>query len=118
MHQSVTQQYESAFALYDALVLPTTPFTAPRLFDREKATTWETVSSTFGQTLNTMQFNLTGHPAMSLPIGLAPAMGGTDDIVKLPVSMQLVAKLHGERHLLEIGYAFEQAYDWRCEREG
>ena len=95
------------------MLLPSVPFTAPPLFNRDEATAWHVMAATFGQTLNTMQFNLTGHPAMSLPTGLSPDMSGNDSDIKLPVSVQLVGPMHGERSILEFGFAFEQAYDWK-----
>lgn len=62
--------------------------------------------------MNTAQFNLTGHPAMALPIGFLP---DPDTGVKLPASMQIVGPLHGERKVLEVGYAYEKAFDWKME---
>ncbi|CAH0056943.1 unnamed protein product [Clonostachys solani] len=108
----VTQEYEKVFKDVDALVLPSVPWTAPKLFDRETATSMDQISSTFGQTLNTMQFNLTGHPAMSIPTGLAKDKTKSSDHL-LPLSVQLVARLHGEETLLRIGYAYEKAFDWK-----
>jgi len=49
----------------------------------------------------TMLFNLTGHPAISVPCGL-----GADG---LPLGLQLVAPLHGDLDLLHAAEAFEQA---------
>ncbi|KAF7539427.1 hypothetical protein G7054_g2153 [Neopestalotiopsis clavispora] len=107
------EEYERLFETYDVLLLPAVPFTAPPLFDREKASVWEVMSSTFGQTLNTMQFNLTGHPAMSVPTGLRMDMSGASSTTKLPVAAQLVGPLHGESAILEFGHALEQSYNWR-----
>jgi amidase len=109
----VRREYEDLLRTYDALLLPSVPFTAPPLFDREQASTWEVVSSTFGQTLNTLQFNLTGHPAMTFPTGMRADMSGKDADLMLPVGMQLVSRLHGESTLLQLGYAFEKAFDWK-----
>jgi amidase len=109
----VREEYERLFETYDVLLLPTVPFTAPPLFDRERASVWEVMSSTFGQTLNTMQFNLTGHPAMSVPTGLQVDMSGASSQTKLPVGAQLVGPLYGESAVLEFGYALEQSYNWR-----
>ncbi|KAK9770820.1 putative Amidase domain-containing protein [Seiridium cardinale] len=108
------EDYERFFEVWDVLLLPTVPFTAPPLFDREKASVWETMSSTFGQTLNTLQFNLTGHPAMSVPTGLRVDMSGISPDTKLPVGVQLVGPLHAENTVLEFGYALEQSYDWKA----
>lgn len=114
----MTRQYEALFQTYDVLFLPATPFTAPRLYDRDTATPFEKISATFGQTLNTMQFNVTGHPALSLPTGFRRDMSGHDPSVRLPVSVQLVSGLHQDANLLRVGYAYEQAYDWKEGPEG
>jgi aspartyl-tRNA(Asn)/glutamyl-tRNA(Gln) amidotransferase subunit A len=53
----------------------------------------------------TAPFNLTGLPALSLPCGF------TSD--GLPIGLQMVARPWGEARLLQAGYAFEQATDWR-----
>ena len=50
--------------------------------------------------MRTLPFNLTGHPALAVPIGLA---GG------LPVGMQLVARAGDEALACRIGTAFERA---------
>jgi aspartyl-tRNA(Asn)/glutamyl-tRNA(Gln) amidotransferase subunit A len=50
----------------------------------------------------TRLFSLTGHPALSLPMGL------TDD--GLPIGLQLVSKYNYESLLIRAGFAFEQAY--------
>lgn len=73
----------------------------------------EQISATFGQTLNTMQFNLTGHPAMTIPTGLRRDMTENNPEVWLPVSVQIVGPLHGEGRILKFGYAYEQSFDWR-----
>ncbi|PTN46087.1 hypothetical protein DAI43_31530, partial [Achromobacter xylosoxidans] len=49
----------------------------------------------------TMLFNLTGHPAVSVPCGL-----GQDG---LPIGLQLVAPCHADLQLLQAAEAYEQA---------
>ena len=56
----------------------------------------------------TIPFNLTGHPALSVPCGFAS--GG------LPVAMQLVGKAFDERMLFRIGHAYEQHTEWHTRR--
>jgi amidase len=68
-----------------------------------------------GIALNTAQFNLTGNPAMALPIGFLNDLSGEDGSVRLPVSMQIVGPLYGEDKVLKAGYAFERMWDWRKE---
>lgn len=111
----MSRAYEAVFKTYDVLLLPTVPFTAPRLYDRNKATAWESIVSTSGLGLNTVQFNLTGHPALSVPTSVVPDMNGDDPSIRLPVAAQLVGPLHGEQKILEFAYALERSYDWMNE---
>jgi aspartyl-tRNA(Asn)/glutamyl-tRNA(Gln) amidotransferase subunit A len=50
----------------------------------------------------TSLFNLTGHPALSIPCGLS-----TKDT--LPIGLQLVSKKHREDLLIKVGYSFEES---------
>jgi amidase len=52
----------------------------------------------------THPFNVTGHPALSLPLGVSPE--------GLPVGVQLVARLGREDLLLRAGSALEAALPW------
>lgn len=52
----------------------------------------------------TIPFNLTGHPALSVPCGFAE--GG------LPVGMQLIAKAFDEQMLFRAGHTYEQHTEW------
>jgi aspartyl-tRNA(Asn)/glutamyl-tRNA(Gln) amidotransferase subunit A len=51
----------------------------------------------------TMPFNMTGHPAISLPCGF-----GSDG---LPIGIQLVGQFRGDAELLRASALFETAYD-------
>ena len=51
-------------------------------------------------------FNLTGQPAISLPLGMS-ASG-------LPIGVQFVARFGREDLLLRLASAFEQAMPWRA----
>ncbi|KAK9358831.1 hypothetical protein V1504DRAFT_459941 [Lipomyces starkeyi] len=53
-------------------------------------------------TINTAPFNISGNPAMSLPIAM-----------KLPVGMQIVGKSFGELDIYKVAYAWEQSFDWK-----
>jgi aspartyl-tRNA(Asn)/glutamyl-tRNA(Gln) amidotransferase subunit A len=50
---------------------------------------------------NTMPFNMTGHPAISLPCGF--------DQEGMPLGLQLVGPLRGDRELLQVAALFEMA---------
>ncbi len=70
------------------------------------ATDEEVMSVAFGNTFNTCQFNATGHPAMSIPVGLR------DD---LPIGMMLVGRYFAESEIYKLAYAYEQSVDWEKE---
>ena len=110
----VSREYEALLSEYDALITPTVSSTAPKLVPRE-AGLLEQWKADQGIALNTAQFNLTGNPAMALPIGFLPDLSGADENVKLPVSMQIVGPLHREDKILKVGYAYEKMFDWRKE---
>jgi len=52
----------------------------------------------------TLPFNITGHPAMTVPCGF-----GADG---LPIGLQLVGRLHDEITLLRIGALYEATERW------
>ena len=65
--------------------------------------------------------NLTGHPSMTLPVGLAPPM--SDDIqsdadqdVLLPIGMMLMGKAFDECALFKVAGAYERSVDWKTVR--
>jgi amidase len=51
-----------------------------------------------------MQFDMTGHPALSVPCGM---------IEGLPVGMMLVGRHLEEATLYKAAHALEQACDWK-----
>lgn len=103
-------EYNKALSQVDLLVAPTTPFVAPPHGPRE-GTPKDRVSSTFGVNTNTCPFNISGHPALSFPIGFLPAKESSSD--KLPVGMQIIGKYYDESTMYTAAYAWEQHCDWR-----
>ncbi len=87
---------------WDAILLPTTPTTAP-LRDGEDA-----VAAAARLTVYTSPFNLTGLPAISIPCGF--------DTSGLPIGLQLVARPWAEARLLRIARAYECATRWHERR--
>lgn len=87
--------FDAAVAPYDALLLPTTPVTAP---PREGESA---VALAARLTALTSPFNLTGLPAVSVPCGIA-----SDG---LPVGLQLVGRRWDEDTLLRAARAYEAA---------
>ena len=62
----------------------------------------------------TYPFNLTGHPALSLPCGISAA--------DLPIGLQLVGRWHEDHYLLDVAQALEASLDlepwceYRCSK--
>lgn len=88
-----TEAVEHRLETYDALVTPTTPMTAPAFGEI-------TTDDDFARTVaNTVPFNVTGHPALSVPL--------TDD--EAPVGLQFVGEWDDERTLVTLGKVIERA---------
>lgn len=101
--------YENIFEKYDVVVMPTTPVVAPR--NGKRGMPLESLQPSMGLTTNTAIFNVTGHPAMSLPVGFAPAKD--DAQIQLPVGMQIVGGLWQESKVFRAGHAWESQFDWK-----
>lgn len=95
--------YDAALEQVDCLLMPTTPHVAPALPDGDPSST-ESMAAAAAGTGNTSQFDVSHHPAVSVPCGR---------LGDLPVGMMLVGRHHDESTLYRIAYAFEQAWDWR-----
>jgi aspartyl-tRNA(Asn)/glutamyl-tRNA(Gln) amidotransferase subunit A len=89
---------EAALGASDALILPTLPIVAPPLGAAEIAMDdGSRLPVRSAMLRHTQLFNLTGHPAISLPIASAG----------LPVGLQLVGRLDRTAHLLSVAAACE-----------
>jgi aspartyl-tRNA(Asn)/glutamyl-tRNA(Gln) amidotransferase subunit A len=94
---------QEAFGRFDLLLTPTLPITAPRLEEREIVMAGKRGDVRPFLTQFTRAFNVTGHPALSLPGGLSSSSG-------LPIGMQLIGPPFGEETLLRLGHAYETAF--------
>ncbi|MFO1146755.1 MAG: amidase [Alsobacter sp.] len=95
--------YDAAFARYDLLLMPTLPCVATKLPGKD-APLEEIAARAFEMVGTTCPFDVTGHPAMSIPCGL---------VTGLPVGMMLVAKDYGESTIYQAASAFESCGDWK-----
>jgi len=94
----------AAFARFDVLLMPTLPleaFPIEQLHPTEIAGRPIRIHDAFPFT---HPFNLSGHPALSLPAGMTDA--------GLPAAVQLVGPRFREDLLLRLGRQFEQARPW------
>ena len=108
--RQLRDSYEAVFEQYDVIIMPTAPVVAPRHGTKDDSP-MDALKPSMGITINTAVFNVTGHPAMSIPVGVASSQ--TEPQVLLPVGMQIVGGLWKEGKVLRAGYAWEKAYDWR-----
>ncbi len=93
--------YDAAFANYDVLVMPATPMRATEL-PPAGAPVAEIVNRGIEMIGNACPFDVTGHPACSVPAGLT---GG------LPVGMMIVGRKFHDATVLRVARAFEAAVD-------
>ena len=92
-------RFEQAFSHIDALVLPTVTMLAPQLHEIEEHAS----PAYFSRYANFLDL-----PALALPVG--QSTGG------LPISVQLVGRKGGERHILDIGCAYQANTGWHLLR--
>jgi aspartyl-tRNA(Asn)/glutamyl-tRNA(Gln) amidotransferase subunit A len=102
---TLTHAVDAALEHCDALVLPTLPIVAPKLGENEVTFDVATggtqkLSARMALLRLTQLFNLTGHPAISLPI---PSDG-------LPVGLQLVGRRDETKRLLDVAAACERLF--------
>ena len=97
--RGVRAAYDGLLERVDVLLLPTTPMKAT-LLPRPGASRAESIAASFGSTPNTMVFDSTHHPALSLPCGTSEG---------LPIGMQLVGRRFEEATLYRAAQAFEES---------
>ncbi|HKV44362.1 MAG TPA: amidase [bacterium] len=94
------REVDDALRGVHAIVTPTMPFPAFSV-ETQNANPPET-------TWGTIPFNLSGHPALTVPCGFTAA--------GLPVGMQLVGRAFDEGALFQIAHEFERAAEWQARR--
>ena len=77
----------------------------PRIPD-DDAPIGEIVARALEMIANTSPFDVTGHPAMSLPCGKVDG---------LPVGAMLIGRHYAENTIYRVAHAYEQEVDWRTE---
>ena len=94
----VRRAYDEALESFDVLVMPTLPIVATPLVS--PADTRETyIARALEMIPNTAPFDISGHPAISVPAGLADG---------LPVGMMIVGKRFDDAACLRVADAFER----------
>ena len=96
------QQLAAVLAQVDVLLLPVQPRAAMSL--RAIASLGEQPQLIADLQRFTAPLNMSGHPSLTLPAGQTES--------GLPVGVQLVARMHGEAALCQVGAAFQRATRW------
>lgn len=96
--RKLSAAYDDALDSVDLLVMPTLPMKATSLPTADTPRE-ETIARALEMIPNTAPFDVSGHPAMTVPCGLSEG---------LPVGMMLVGKRWDEPTMLRAARAFEQ----------
>jgi len=99
LRRTLTDAVDAALQRYDALLTASTLIPAPR-FDANLS------PLAVAAVVQTIQFNVTGHPALSVPTDVTA--------VGLPVGVQLAGRAWDEATLLRIGRAVERLSGWEA----
>ncbi len=106
---TITRDVSAFFRSYDVLVTPTTASAPPLLGilnqNDPKLTPRDWLNKLFALVPFTPLFNMTGQPAISLPLGQSSE--------GLPIGVQLVARYGDEATLLRLAAQLEEALPWK-----
>jgi aspartyl-tRNA(Asn)/glutamyl-tRNA(Gln) amidotransferase subunit A len=102
--ETYRRDMNAIFAEVDAILTPATPVIAPAIGAVEISVDGITEPAGNAITRYTSFFNMTGHPAITLPCGMHSA--------GLPISAQLVGKHYGDEQLLGLASLIETDYDF------
>jgi aspartyl-tRNA(Asn)/glutamyl-tRNA(Gln) amidotransferase subunit A len=101
--RDVRNAFVKALKDVDVLVMPTTPLTAPG-FDEPNVTIGnKTIEVYAALSRNTIAFDSTGLPALSIPAGLSKD--------NMPVGVQIVSGPFEEEKILGVAFAYEPEYN-------
>lgn len=98
MRAALRSGYDRLLETVDILLMPTTPMKAHK-FNPDQSPE-ELVLAGWNMVANTAPFNMTGHPALSIPCGMSEG---------LPVGMMLVGKHFDDQTLLAVAEVYLQA---------
>ena len=102
LRRELRGKYDKVFEEFDVIIMPTLPMAATKLPERG-APLGEKIQRAFEMIGNTAPFNVTGHPAISVPCG--------KNSEGLPIGIQIVSKYYNEKTIYKIAYALEQKLD-------
>jgi len=97
----IKNDFEEAFNKIDLIVAPSMPCIAPELGQSEK-------SSMYGELMDLLSepSSVAGLPGISIPCGLCEGM---------PVGLQFIGKIFGEKNLIEVSNLFQEGTNFHKE---
>lgn len=104
LSRQLTADYDDALSEVDVLAMPTTPQTAHERV--EELSRLEAIDRALNMLPNTAPFDVTGHPAISVPAGTADG---------LPVGLMLVGRRFEDATVLGAAAAYEASVGWNLE---
>ena len=103
LRPALVKAYDDALAEYDVLVMPTVPFRATPIPPPD-CPLEEYVHYALNMSNNTMQFDVTGHPSVSVPCGMEDG---------LPIGMMITGRHFDDLTVLQVADAVERSGDWK-----
>ena len=102
LRRELREAYDDTLAQYDLLLMPTTPM--PAHANDSEGTPQGIMNHAWDMVTNTAPFDMTGHPAISIPCGKTPE--------GLPVGLMLVGRHFDDATVFRGAHAFEQSGEW------
>ena len=102
MRRELRAAYDDALSQFDLLLMPSTPMPAHR--NDAGGDPHAVIEHGWDMLANTAPFDMTGHPAISIPCGKT-----SED---LPIGLMLVGRTFDDATVLRAAHAFEQSGDW------
>lgn len=103
LRRQIVAGYDKALESYDILAMPTTPIRATKRI-AEDLPIEASIESAFNMLRNTCVADVTGHPSLSVPCGMADG---------LPIGMMLTGRHLDDATLIAASAAFERLVDWK-----
>ena len=103
--ESYRRDMDEVFDGIDLLLTPATPVIAPKIGAVEVTVDGQAEPAGNAITRYTSFFNMTGHPAITLPCGMHSE--------GLPIAAQLIGKHYGDEQLIAATTLIESSYDFR-----
>lgn len=101
----IVDEFAAVFKKVDVLLTPTCPNVAPKSGVAQNDPIYAYIADKLS-----VNCNLAGLPALSVPCGFAPAKD--DPKSNLPVGLQIIGPQWGEQKIFNVGYAYQSATNW------